>query len=200
VAAIDVVGSSPFLSIELTPGVVLCLRPAVPAIDAGVIDCDGGSNLGVKTSQDHNLGLAGGACLAAGGTIEDAGAPHPNVCNGSIVTAPSDVANSGSGALLIAPSPQLDTHGLPMELSIQGGACQPGAPAQVFAFSTASYRADISDAGNQAGTSLSHEELGQNFSCNDFGVENGAGRLVFTLGVLHSAGADDAILVFVLDD
>jgi hypothetical protein len=193
---VDVVGSSPFLSLDLG-GFSLCLRPIVPAMDAGVIDCDGGSNLGVTTTQDHNLGLAGAACLAAGGSIETQ--PHPDVCNGPIVTSASATPDSGAGALLIAPGG--GTNGLKMELSFQLGSCESAAPEEVFAFTTASYRAEIDDANNLPGTTLVHEELGQNFSCNQFTQENGPGRLVFTLGTLHGAAdGSDLILVFVLDD
>jgi hypothetical protein len=206
IAKVSVVGSSPFLSLELGGGAMLCLRPLVPAADAGVIDCDGGTNLGVKTTQDHNIGQVGvggftaGSCSAAQGSVESAGQPHPNVCNGPIVTSGADLSDSGMGALLIAPNPQFGTNGLPVEFSMQQGFCAPGAPAEVFAFTTASYRAEIADAGNASGMLLMHEEQGQNFDCAAFTQENGPGRLVFSLGTLHGGGTSDLILVFVLAD
>jgi hypothetical protein len=137
----------------------------------------------------------------AQGTIEDAGQPHPNVCNGPIVTTGADEPDSGTGALLIAPDPQFDTHGLPVEFSVQLGACGLGFPAGVFAFTTASYRVDIIDADNGSDLLFDTEE-GENLSCDQFTEEDGPGRLVFSLGVLHGlvGNGNDAILVFVLDD
>jgi hypothetical protein len=199
IRTVNVVGSSPFLSLDLSPGLKLCLRPILPAMSAGLIDCDGGSNFGVQTTQDHNLGLSGAACLAAGGTLEGKDLPHPNVCNGPIVTAASNVPDSGAGAMLIAPDPQRGIEGLRVEFSTQSGACSPGGPEEVFAFTTASYRAQIDDTDNVPFSMLVHEEQGQNFSCDQFTQQNGPGRLVFTLGALHGAG-NDLILVFVLDD
>jgi hypothetical protein len=87
-----------------------------------------------------------------------------------------------------------------MEFSVQVGSCAAEVPEQVFAFTTASYRAEIDDAGNVPGATLVHDEQGQNFSCDQFTQENGPGRLVFTLGTLHGNGPNDLILVFVLDD
>jgi hypothetical protein len=205
IARVSVVGASPFLSLDLG-GMTLCVRPLVPALDAGVIDCDGGSSFDVRTLQDHNVGQVGVGgftaqdCELAGGAVEDPAQPHPNVCNGPIATMLGEAPDSGSGALLIAPLAQFGTSGLPVEFDVQTGPCKTGGPQEVFAFSSEAYRAEITDAGNVGGAVLVHEEVGENFSCAGFTQENGPGRLVFSLGTLHGLDTADAILVFVLDD
>ena len=36
-----------------------CIQPIVPVLRAGVVDCDGGDDLGISTFQDHVVGVVG---------------------------------------------------------------------------------------------------------------------------------------------
>ncbi|HYD49780.1 MAG TPA: hypothetical protein VEB21_15595 [Terriglobales bacterium] len=57
-------------------GIVFCLKPILPAANAGVIDCDGGLDFSIATLVDHVVGQVGqdgfdiAACVAANGEIE----------------------------------------------------------------------------------------------------------------------------------
>ncbi len=207
--SVDLVGASEFLSINL--GLAnLCLRPMVPQVRAGVIACGGGVDLGLTTTQDHNIGVVGVSgftaddCIRPGGTIEQSpGDPHPGVCNGPTFTLPGGV-DSGAGALLIAPDPRYDTVGIPVELTILPGPCATHGPgeAQLFGFVSGLHRVRIFDADNIAGNTFEHVAQGENFSCETFTQENGPGRLVLNIRVLHGGdgGATDIVTVFELDD
>lgn len=205
---VDIVGASPFLSLPFPGGPTFCIHPIVPVTDAGVIDCDGGTDLGVKTTQDHNVGVVGVSgftaqeCSQQGGIVEGPGDPHPDVCNGPVTVEPSGQGDSGSGAMLIAPSQQFGTLGIPAEVSVEPGPCESHtAPQlQVFGFVSDFYRVDILDADNQPNSTLRHDEEGENFDCASFAQENGPGRLVLSVGALHGGGAIDLVTVFELDD
>lgn len=186
----------------------LCIRPEVPVANAGVLACAGGYDLGVTSSQNHNIGVVGvggftaGMCTAAGGTVEGPQGRHPNVCNGPVVVGPSGVGNSGAGALLLAPDGEFGTVGLPATASVAIGPCNlhgPGDPT-VFGFVSGLSRAVIQSAGNQPGAMLQHDEAGQNFSCSEWRTENGPGRLVLSVPAVDGGADSDLITVFVLDD
>ncbi len=205
---VDLVGASEFLSINLgLPN--LCLRPMVPQVGAGVIACAGGADLGLTTTQDHNIGVVGvndfttEDCIPQGGMVESAEDPHPGVCNGPTFTLPGGV-DSGAGALLIAPDPRYDTVGIPVELTILPGPCATHGPgeAQLFGYVSGLHRVQIFDADNVAGNTFQYDAVGENFSCENFTQENGPGRLVLNIRVLHGGadGETDVVTVFELDD
>jgi hypothetical protein len=208
VAQLNLVGSSDLLSLPLG-GMTLCFRPFLPVFRAGVISCDGGVDLGVRTSQDHDIGKVGengftaAACTAAHGTVEGAMDPHPGVCNGPIRVFPS-AEDSGAGAVLIAPDSRFSpaTAGIPGVVSVQPGPCDMHVNPQpaVLGFVTGLYRVEILDADDTAGATLHHDERGQAFSCAQFTQENGPGRLVLGIGALHGASGLDVVTVFDLDD
>jgi len=203
-AVVAITGASEFLSIpvgELT----LCIKPLVPVDNAGVLACNGGVDLGVSSSQDHNIGVVGvdgftaDDCAAQSGLVEVG--PHPGVCNGPVGLLASPEPDSGVGALLLAPDPRFDAHGLPAAISFEPGPCAehgPGAPT-VFGFVSGAARAEIANANNEPGVLLAHQLEGENFSCAGWTTENGPGRLVLAVPAVHGAG-DDVITVFVLDD
>jgi hypothetical protein len=206
-ALVNVTGASQYLSVEL--GLfTLCIKPIVPVTAAGVLACNGGFDLGVTSTQDHNIGVVGvdgfsaGDCLAAGGEVEQADDPHPGTCNGPVEVGPSGVVSSGAGALLLAPDADFGTVGLPTEVSIALGPCSqhpPGDPT-VFGFVSGLSRAEILDANDQAGSVFAHDEIGENFSCADWRRENGPGRLVLSVPAVHGGVDQDLITVFVLAD
>src|SRR5205085_5722678 len=126
---VDVAGASEFLSVDVGGGFTFCIHPLLPAFNAGVLSCNGGFDLGVTTTVDHDIGVVGvdgftaGDCVAAGGSVEGAADPHPGVCNGATDVGPSPENDSGVGALLIADDARFGTHGLPVEISFEAGAC-----------------------------------------------------------------------------
>ena len=206
-AVVSVTGASEFVSVDLGP-FTLCIKPIVPAPAAGVLACNGGFDLGVRSTQDHQIGtvgvegFTGDDCTAAGGTLEDADAAHPGVCNGPVTVGPSGELDSGIGALLIAPDARFGVQGLPAETTIGPGPCVehgPGTPT-TFGFVSGLSRAEIHDSNAVPDNLFQHDERGENFSCANWNQENGSGRLVLSVPAVHGAGADDLITVFVLDD
>jgi hypothetical protein len=206
-AEVDITAASDVISVQIGL-LTLCIRPEVPVERAGVLACSGGFDLGVSSSQDHNIGEVGvdgfsaADCEAAGGTVEGAQSPHPGVCNGPVVVAPSGVSDSGVGALLLAPDTSFATVGLPATASVDFGPCEqhgPGDPS-VFGFVSGLSRAVIEDAGNQPGVILQHDEVGENFSCPGWRDENGPGRLVLAVPAVDGGADSDLITVFSLDD
>jgi len=206
-AQVDITGASEFLSVPVG-AVTLCIKPLVPVSNAGVLACNGGVDLGVSSSQDHNIGVVGvngftaDACTAAGGTVESPTDPHPGVCNGPVEIGPSPEADSGVGALLIAPDGRFGTQGLPAEVTVDVGPCDthgPGEPT-LFGFVSGVSRATIFDANNVSGVTFQHDEKGENFSCPQWMQENGPGRLVLSVPAVHGSTSGDLITVFVLDD
>ena len=205
-ALIDVTGASPYIALDLNPGVI-CIRPIVPAAAAGVIACNGGVDLGRRTTQDHLLGEVGvdgftaQACTAADGAVEQQ--IHPNVCNGPVEVGPSGESDSGVGAVLIGPDAQLSAQGLPAELTFETALpCGDEGPgvARQFGFVSALSRTEILNADKVIGQLLAHEQRGENFSCDNWTQENGPGRLVLGFPTLHGAGGLDLISVFEWDD
>ena len=207
--SVDLVGASDFLSVPVS-GNVLCIKPMVPVTNAGVLACNGGFDLGIVSTQDHNIGEVGvngftaDDCASAGGTVESATDPHPGVCNGPLTV---DVlpGDSGVGALLLAPDARFGTQGLPAEFSIEPGPCDqhgPGTPA-VFGFVSGISRTEILHANNTDAV-LQHDEQGQNFSCPLWTQENGPGRIVLGVptldGLRSGSSASDLITVFILTD
>ncbi len=206
-AAVAISAASDVISVPLGL-LTLCIRPEVPVANAGVLACAGGFDLGVASTQDHNIGKVGvdgftaQECENAGGTVEGAESPHPDVCNGPVDVGTSGVASSGPGSLLLAPDSSFGTVGLPASASVDFGPCEqhgPGDPT-AFGFVSGLSRATIEDAGNQPGSVLEHEEVGENFSCMNWMEENGPGRLVLAVPAVDGGANGDLITVFVLDD
>lgn len=209
---VDITAASEFISLDLNPDAAftLCLRPlGLPVTRAGVLDCDGGSDLGLRASQDHHVGEVGvngfteADCSAAGGTVEAGDAPHPGVCNGPLDIVPSGEADSGAGALQVGFDTALGLNGFPVELSVESALpCGDEGPgvATAFGFVTGLFRGEISDLDNSLGTSLVHDERGESFSCYGWTQESGPGRLVVALPALHGFAGVDVISVFVFDD
>ena len=213
IAVIDVTGSSTYLSLPLSLPfggmLTLCIKPIVPVLAAGVVACNGGFDLGIVSAQDHDIGVVGvngfteQSCQAAGGTVEAPTAPHPGVCNGPVVINLSGEPDAGTGAVLLAPDARFGTQGLPAEVSIVSGTCdrQPPGDLTTFGFVSALSRAQIFDSNDEPGNTFSHDERGENFSCQAWTQEDGPGRLVLSVPAVHgAANGDDLITVFSLDD
>jgi hypothetical protein len=177
---------------------------------AGVVDCDGGEDVGIRTFQDHVVGVVGEDdftapdCEDAGGRIETVPPePHPNRCIGPVFVQPSGM-DSGAGALLMAPDPRFNTLGLPTEVSVDVGPCSMHQDRELtpFGFVSARYTVQIAHPNALPGDSFVHAEDGENFSCANWDQENGAGRLVLSLGAIHGAGGGliDVVTVFELED
>ncbi len=206
-ALVDLTGASEFLSIDLG-SVTLCIKPLVPVPAAGILACNGGFDLSVGAIQDHDIGHVGvggfteGDCTAAGGVVEQAGDPHPGVCNGPVTVEPSGEPDSGAGAMLIAPDGRFGTQGVPAEVTVEAGPCEEhgAGEATLFGFVTGLSRAQILDANDESGNILQHDERGENFSCANWRQEDGPGRLVLSVGSIHGGGTTDLVTVFVLDD
>ena len=180
----------------------------VPVSNAGVLACNGGIDLGVSSSQDHNIGMIGvngftaGDCAAAGGTVEAPSDPHPGVCNGPVEIGPSPEADSGVGALLIAPDARFGTRGLPAEVTIDFGACNTHGPgeATLFAFRQRCVARHDLRRQQRSRRGFQHDEDGENFSRPQWMQENGPGRLVLKRPSRARLHQPDLITVFVLDD
>lgn len=81
IATIDVTNSSEFLFADArnVPGanIVLCIKPILPALNAGLVACNGGLP-GITTAQNHRLGQIGvdgftpDDCASMNGSIESA--------------------------------------------------------------------------------------------------------------------------------
>jgi hypothetical protein len=215
IAQVNVVGSSDFLSLPLgaeegEEPMTFCIRPIMLPIErAGVVDCDGGEDLGISTFQDHVLGVVDGEftsqeCEAASGRIETALEPHPDTCIGPVLVQPSGL-DSGPGALLMVPNhPQFNTVGLPAEVSVEAGPCSTHQNPEptLFGFVSARYGVEIAHPNGMPGDSLVHVEDGENLSCANWDQEDGPGRLILSLGAIHGGGGGliDLVTVFQLDD
>lgn len=207
IAQIDITDASEYLSIFLGPpaGIALCFRPdrsQFPIISAGAIDCDGGTDVSFVLTQDHNINDVDPSCET--GTPDEI---HPGVCNGPLMPSQSG-GDSGPGALVIAPNPETGLVGLPMTLLTESalpcGDEGAGGPPISFAFTSAIARAILLDANNILGADLLEEAIGENFSCENWRMENGPGRIVLVAPVLDMVipilGPQDLVSVFVWDD
>jgi hypothetical protein len=221
-ARVDIVDASPYLELgvnALGNIFALCLRPArelFPIIGAGVIDCNGGSNLGVAVTQDHNIGEVGvditeAQCLAVGGTLDTTvseGPPpvdHTGICNGPFEPG-QPPGDSGPGALVIAPNPDTGQGGFPMELTMEEALpCgDEGLSGQIipFAFTSATVQGTVRDANNLEDNEVSETFTGENFDCRDW-VEDGPGTLLLIAPLLDvdiGIAVRDLLNVFYLDD
>ena len=211
-AYIDVSGASDFISLDLGGGMTLCIHPLVPITNAGVIACDGGFDLGATAIQNHHVGEVGvggfteQACATAGGTVEPATAPHPNVCNGPIVLGPSGTSQPPLGSVLLGPDADLGTQGLLAQVTIEPPPCQGSAqaPTTQFSFSSGPVEVQIL-AANNSDQVLTVDDPGEPFSCVAWTQENGPGRLLQARPVLHALitgnmSVVDAANLFTLDD
>lgn len=218
VAQVDIVGASEFLSLVLPPeeeggeSETFCIQPIFPVVRAGIVDCNGGQDLGISTSQNHVVGIVGEnkftaqACEDEGGMIEAAQDPHPNRCIGPVFVQPSGVLDSGEGALLLAPNPApgINTAGVPALVSVDFGPCSTHENSELtlFGFVSADYIVQIVNPNALPAEPFVHRENGENLSCANWDQEDGQGRLVLGLAVLHGAseGLFDVVTVFELDD
>lgn len=236
-AFVDVTGASQFIAIDIPDQpAALCLRPvpgALPVVHAGIIACAGGFAAGLRISQDHRVGevgrceggtaagdqcgddpsCPGGACFdgadcqAAGGSVEQAGQPHPGLCNGPL-TVRRDATSSVAGALLIARDAENDTQGLPVEILMEqatpcGDEQAPGMSSEI-GLSSAGTTIRIDGLNAAPAATLEYYVGGESFSCDAWTEENGAGLLIFagiSLDVAALPGmAVDLATVFVWDD
>ncbi|MBI4518928.1 MAG: hypothetical protein HY699_24315 [Deltaproteobacteria bacterium] len=138
VAAIDVAASSEYIFADLRPlsPMIVCLKPLVPALNAGAIACKGQQDFSFSVAVDHVAGVVGendftaeqcqAMCGPIGcGTVEGADDPHPNVCNGPVSAGVGMRGDSGRGAVALAPDPETEEGGLQFELSfVKPGACR----------------------------------------------------------------------------
>jgi hypothetical protein len=208
IASIAVTGASEYLSLAIVGGPTFCIRPMVPVAAAGVVDCDGGIDLGVTSTVDHDIGTVGvdgftaEDCAAQGGAVEGEGAPHPAVCNGPIEVGPSPQNDSGAGAVLIAADTRFATQGLPAEISFEFGPCSSHTHREptVFGLVSGVSRAVIHDADDEPDAVRDFDAVGESFSCQAWQSENGPGRLVLAIPALHGLGGVDLITVVTLDD
>jgi hypothetical protein len=230
VAQIDIVDASDFIFADTRPlGPLICLRPIFPdppmerrITGAGVIACKGHQDYGYSVSINHNIGTVGVNgftavdCTSVGGTVEDGSAAHPhtNVCNGPFVFGQSGGADSGLGAVAIAPVPEFGLQGFPVEISfgsMDDADCSTAPPGDVaaIAFVSGPTTGTITNFKNQPGTltfrlNSQSEPFGtQNFSCGGWTTEDGPGRLTFLIPQLDvplSGTYNDIITAFVLSD
>lgn len=206
-ASVAVTGASDYLSLSIPGGPTFCIRPLLPAPAAGVLDCDGGSDLGVTSTVDHDIGTVGvdgftaEDCAAQGGVVEGEGDPHPGVCNGPIEVGPAN-ADAGPGALLIGADARFATQGLPAEISFELGPCSQHTHRQatVFGLVTGLSAAAIHDADAMPEAVREFAASGEAFSCQAWQSEDGPGRLVLAIPALHGLGDVDLITVVTLDD
>jgi hypothetical protein len=61
-------------------------------------------------------------------------------------------------------------------------------------------RTAILNTNGEPGETFTHEERGENFSCQTWSEEDGPGRLVIGLPALHGFVGVDMISLFVFDD
>lgn len=110
---------------------------------------------------------------------------HPGSCNGPVSFAQTG-GDSGAGAVVLAPLPELGLKGLPVQLSIeQALPCgDEGAVAtQQFAMTTGLARTTIEhfSGGDE---NITFEQQGENLSCSDWATAGG-GRFVLSFPTLH---------------
>jgi hypothetical protein len=75
---VNIVDSSDFWYVDATglAGFVICIKPLVPVMSAGILGCNGGMNVGISLDQDHHLGEVGvdgftaQQCVAQQGHVE----------------------------------------------------------------------------------------------------------------------------------
>ena len=182
----------------------------MPAAAVGIVDCDGGSNLGITIRQDHRIGVVGQNgftaqnCTSGGGAVEAVPLPHGGVCNGPVTVESSANGDSGAGAVSIAPDAIVGVSGLPAELTFTMGEQCPGEPTTPFTdvlpLLSNDVRTEIVDVDN-GNTPLVSDTPGEAFSCPAWTQENGPGQLILSFPTLHGAlGGADVINVFVFDD
>ena len=213
IAVVDIVGASPVIAVEgFAPGVgplAFCITPVAgqfPIRNAGVIDCDGGTDVGYDLVVDHNIGVVGvngftaADCTAAGGTVEDGSSPHPGVCNGTYSTSQRG-DDSGPGALILTPN--LIGEGGAFNVRITSESTLPcgdeGAPSfdVPITLTTGGVATTILDERNFPGSRLdSGIVTGENFSCVDWTDENGPGAVSFSGFALDYTLADFPDLPF----
>jgi hypothetical protein len=219
-ADVSITDASDYIAMLLRPfagpAMAICLRvvrEALPVAHAGTLACNGGYDFGMIVTQDHNIGVVGvdgfteQDCIDAGGTVEPEDGAHPGVCNGPVV-AEEGGSDTGPGALLIAPDPETLEGGLPVMMTIEdalpcGDESVEETPAPL-AFTTGIARATILDRNNVSGDTFQIERQGEDFSCAEWNVEDGPGRLVLAAPVIDqdtgAIGFFDLANVFVFDD
>ncbi len=130
-------------------------------------------------------------------TLGQCGMPHGGVCNGPLVPA-LGAGDSGPGELFIAPDPNSNTNGMPVELGFESelpcGDEGPGMRSP-FALTTGLSRALVVNANDEAGRTLKFDAQGENFSCQQW-QENTKGRLVISAPALDQRLVGDVATIF----
>jgi hypothetical protein len=126
--------------------------------------------------------------------------PHPGVCNGPL-NASQGSADSGKGAVVIAPNPQFALAGLPVRLSVQSTlpCVDPGpGSALTFALTSAANVATLVNFSNTLGDTVTTTNRGENFSCADWQNPSGPGKLVLSAPAIdQNPGGGDIVTGFV---
>jgi len=85
--------------------IVVCIKPIVPVINAGIVACKGGLDFSIGLTQNHHLGEVGidgftaVACAAEGGSIESPNQICAAGATGQVCRADSDCANGGAAGV-----------------------------------------------------------------------------------------------------
>jgi hypothetical protein len=211
---LDLTDASDYLQVNLPlAGTAVCLKilkDQLPIHNAGLLSCGGNLPLGIKVTQDHDIGVVGRCsggdnagnacsdagdcpggkcfaaedCTAAGGRLEDENHPHPGVCNGPIVGV-QDTEASPPGTLVLAPDPNGIVAGIPIELSQEastpcGDEGAVGMPIRI-GFTTGRAFSEVFNYNDIAGATLTGDPIvGMPFDCAHFSEENGPGTLVLS--------------------
>ncbi len=138
IAVIDVVGASEFVFADLRPlaSNILCLKPHVPAMAAGIVACKGQLDLSYSATVNHVAGVVGENgfteedCTNLTGTlghghVEGPDEEHPGVCNGPTNVGGAGLGDSGHGAMALIPDSATGLNGLTFDLAfITPGRCR----------------------------------------------------------------------------
>jgi hypothetical protein len=126
--------------------------------------------------------------------------PHPGVCNGPL-NASQGSADSGKGAVVIAPNPQFALAGLPVRLSVQSTlpCVDPGpGSALTFALTSDANVATLINFSNMLGDTVTATNRGENFSCADWQNPSGPGKLVLNAPAIdQNPNGGDVVTGFV---
>jgi hypothetical protein len=179
-----------YLGVEDIAGGFNCFR-VVAANDPGKIDCDGGTAVGVKVSQDSM-----GANAEADAVLSlEQGAP--GVAGDGYV--PVKVTEVTCGGL--QPTPDGCPGGMPLNVS-ECASKVDFSKGLVFdvALTTGEGTSEVTNP-RQGGPTITQSKTGTPFSCSDW-LENGAGALVLPLiGLdIEAAGNIDTVNTLLIDD
>jgi hypothetical protein len=106
--------------------------------------------------------------------------------------------DSGPGELFIAPDPNSNINGMPVELGFENALpCGDEGPGMrsPFALTTGVSRARVLNANDEPGRTLNFEASGENFDCYHW-QENTKGRLVISAPALDQRLVGDVATIF----